>query len=87
VGIVIFDSRADIGTGQGVYLTAVAEAVPRDGIEHAGGGVRVAVDGDVPLPPRAAVGAQMTNCPQRVETPLTHAGTTTPTGSPTRAEL
>lgn len=34
VGIVVFDSRAAIGTGQGVYMTAVAEAVPPEGIEH-----------------------------------------------------
>ena len=34
VGIVIFDSRARIGTGQGVYMTAVAEAVAPDGIER-----------------------------------------------------
>jgi nitroimidazol reductase NimA-like FMN-containing flavoprotein (pyridoxamine 5'-phosphate oxidase superfamily) len=34
VGIAIFDSRAAIGTGQGVYMTAVAEAVPHAGIEH-----------------------------------------------------
>jgi nitroimidazol reductase NimA-like FMN-containing flavoprotein (pyridoxamine 5'-phosphate oxidase superfamily) len=34
VGIVIFDSRGMIGTGQGVYMTAVAEAVPPQGIEH-----------------------------------------------------
>jgi Pyridoxamine 5'-phosphate oxidase len=30
VGIVIFDSRAAIGTGQGVYLSAVAEQVGDD---------------------------------------------------------
>jgi len=29
VSIVIFDSRAPIGTGQGVYMTAVAEEVPQ----------------------------------------------------------
>lgn len=34
VGITIFDSRAAIGTGQGVYMTAIAEAVPLEGIEH-----------------------------------------------------
>jgi hypothetical protein len=34
VGIVIFDSRATIGTGQGVYMTAIAEAVPPEGIER-----------------------------------------------------
>jgi hypothetical protein len=35
VGIVIFDSRVPIGTGQGVYMTAVAEAVEPVGIERA----------------------------------------------------
>lgn len=34
VGIAIFDSRATIGTGQGVYMAAVAEAVPPEGIER-----------------------------------------------------
>jgi Pyridoxamine 5'-phosphate oxidase len=33
VGIVIFDSRAPIGTGQGVYMTAIAEAVSPDRLE------------------------------------------------------
>jgi nitroimidazol reductase NimA-like FMN-containing flavoprotein (pyridoxamine 5'-phosphate oxidase superfamily) len=34
VGIVIFDSRVTIGTGQGVYMTAIAEAVPPDDMER-----------------------------------------------------
>jgi hypothetical protein len=34
VGIVIFDSRVPISTGQGVYMTAIAEAVAPDGIER-----------------------------------------------------
>ena len=34
VGIVIFDSRVPIGTGQGVYMTAIAEAVAPEGIER-----------------------------------------------------
>ena len=34
VGIVIFDSRVTIGTGQAVYMTALAEVVPPDGIEQ-----------------------------------------------------
>lgn len=34
VGIVIFDSRVTIGTGQGVYMTAIAEAVPPEGVEQ-----------------------------------------------------
>jgi nitroimidazol reductase NimA-like FMN-containing flavoprotein (pyridoxamine 5'-phosphate oxidase superfamily) len=34
VGIVIFDSRAAISTGQGAYMTAVAEAVAPEGIER-----------------------------------------------------
>jgi nitroimidazol reductase NimA-like FMN-containing flavoprotein (pyridoxamine 5'-phosphate oxidase superfamily) len=34
VGIVVFDSRAAIGTGQGVYMTAVAQAVPSDEVER-----------------------------------------------------
>jgi nitroimidazol reductase NimA-like FMN-containing flavoprotein (pyridoxamine 5'-phosphate oxidase superfamily) len=34
VGIAIFDSRVTIGTGQGVYMTAIAEAVPPEGIEQ-----------------------------------------------------
>jgi hypothetical protein len=34
VGIVIFDSRVPIGTGQGVYMTAIAEAVEPEGIER-----------------------------------------------------
>jgi hypothetical protein len=34
VGIVIFDSRAPIGTGQGVYMTAIAEMVAPETIER-----------------------------------------------------
>ena len=34
VGIAIFDSRVAISTGQGVYMAAVAEAVPPEAIEH-----------------------------------------------------
>jgi hypothetical protein len=34
VGIVIFDSRAPIGTGQGVYMSAVAEAVGEADLER-----------------------------------------------------
>jgi hypothetical protein len=34
VGIVIFDSRVPIGTGQGVYMTAMAEAVAPGGVER-----------------------------------------------------
>jgi pyridoxamine 5'-phosphate oxidase-like protein len=34
VGIVIFDSQVPISTGQGVYMTAVAEAVEPEGIER-----------------------------------------------------
>lgn len=34
VGIVIFDSGAAISTGQGVYMTAVAELVPPEGVER-----------------------------------------------------
>jgi nitroimidazol reductase NimA-like FMN-containing flavoprotein (pyridoxamine 5'-phosphate oxidase superfamily) len=34
VGIVIFDSRAPISTGQAVYMTAVAEAVEPEDIER-----------------------------------------------------
>lgn len=34
VGIVIFDSRAPIGTGQGVYMSAVAEAVGEAELER-----------------------------------------------------
>jgi hypothetical protein len=30
VGIVVFDSRVEPGTGQGVYMVAVAERVPED---------------------------------------------------------
>ena len=32
IGIVIFDSHAPIGTGQGVYMSAVAEPVSGDGL-------------------------------------------------------
>jgi pyridoxamine 5'-phosphate oxidase-like protein len=32
IGIVIFDSHAPIGTGQGVYISAVAEQVGDDGL-------------------------------------------------------
>jgi uncharacterized protein YhbP (UPF0306 family) len=35
LGIVIFDSRAPIGTGQGVYLEATAEPVTENGFEAA----------------------------------------------------
>jgi nitroimidazol reductase NimA-like FMN-containing flavoprotein (pyridoxamine 5'-phosphate oxidase superfamily) len=34
VGIVVFDSRVAISTGQGVYMTAIAEAVEPEGIER-----------------------------------------------------
>jgi nitroimidazol reductase NimA-like FMN-containing flavoprotein (pyridoxamine 5'-phosphate oxidase superfamily) len=34
VGIVIFDSRVPIDTGQGVYMTGIAEAVEPAGIER-----------------------------------------------------
>jgi hypothetical protein len=34
IGIVIFDSGAPIGTGQGVYMTAVAEEVAGPDVEH-----------------------------------------------------
>jgi hypothetical protein len=34
ISIVIFDSRAPIGTGQGVYMPAVAEEVNGEDIEH-----------------------------------------------------
>jgi hypothetical protein len=35
VGIVVFDSSTPIGTGQGLYMSAVAEAVDGAGIERA----------------------------------------------------
>ncbi|GAA2646034.1 hypothetical protein GCM10010307_51400 [Streptomyces vastus] len=35
VGIAIFDSSAPIGTGQGVYMPAIAESVADPGIERA----------------------------------------------------
>jgi nitroimidazol reductase NimA-like FMN-containing flavoprotein (pyridoxamine 5'-phosphate oxidase superfamily) len=34
VGIVIFDSRVPISTGQAVYMTAIAEAVEPEGVER-----------------------------------------------------
>jgi len=34
VGIVVFDSQAPIGTGQGVYMPAVAEEVTGTDLEH-----------------------------------------------------
>ena len=34
VGIVIFDSQVPIGTGQGVYMTAIAQAVEPDRLER-----------------------------------------------------
>jgi nitroimidazol reductase NimA-like FMN-containing flavoprotein (pyridoxamine 5'-phosphate oxidase superfamily) len=34
VGIVVFDSTVPIGTGQGVYMTAIAEAVEPAGLER-----------------------------------------------------
>jgi nitroimidazol reductase NimA-like FMN-containing flavoprotein (pyridoxamine 5'-phosphate oxidase superfamily) len=34
VGIVIFDSRVAIGTGQAVYLTAIAEELPADELDE-----------------------------------------------------
>jgi hypothetical protein len=34
VGIVIFDSSVPIGTGQGVYMTAIAEAVEPEGVDR-----------------------------------------------------
>jgi hypothetical protein len=32
VGIVIFDSHAPIGTGEGIYISAIAEQVDRDNL-------------------------------------------------------